>query len=56
MASDNVPAQRTDDGTLTYGGRRWEVTSEPVVIESEGDEELVEVWVKKRGEGIGESS
>jgi hypothetical protein len=29
------------------------VTSEPVVVDSEGDEDLVEVWVR-RGEGIGE--
>jgi hypothetical protein len=57
MTSDTDPVQRTNDGTLTYRGRTWAVTSEPVVIESEGDEELVEVWVKKqRGEGIGESS
>lgn len=41
--------------SLTYRGTTWRVQSEPVVIESEGDSDLVEVWVT-RGEGIDESS
>ncbi|MFD5161004.1 hypothetical protein ACFWMJ_23495 [Streptomyces hawaiiensis] len=44
---------QSDEGTLTYRGKTWEVTSEPTVVDSEGEEDLVEVWIR-RGEGIGE--
>ncbi len=42
------------EGQLTYNGTTWAVQSEPVVIESDDDSELIEVWVK-RGEDVGES-
>lgn len=40
-------------GTLRYGGQTWKVVSEPEVVETDGDAELIEVWVR-RGEDIGE--
>lgn len=52
---DRIPEQsRQGDGWLIYKGKAWRVESEPVVVEADGDSELVEVWVK-RGEGIGKS-
>ncbi|WP_425837440.1 hypothetical protein [Streptomyces fractus] len=42
-----------DDNVLVYAGQRWDVESEPTVVESDGESVLVEVWVK-RGEGGGQ--
>ncbi|WDM16704.1 hypothetical protein J3S85_37695 [Streptomyces lavenduligriseus] len=47
---DESPAQVTDDGTLTYKGQTWRVVSEPEIIDTDGDLDLIEVWVR-RGEG-----
>jgi len=52
--AEKVPAQRDDEGTLSYGGQTWRVTSSPEVVDSDGDDVLVEVWVR-RGEGDGKS-
>lgn len=40
-------------GVITYGGQTWSVASEPVVIDRNEDEVLVEVWIRK-GEDIDE--
>ncbi|MEU1200158.1 hypothetical protein ABZ446_28585 [Streptomyces sp. NPDC005813] len=52
MAVDE--AQSDDGNKLTYEGQTWRVQTAPAVVETDGDWELVEVWVS-RGEGIGES-
>lgn len=41
------------EGTLTFQGRTWAVESPPVVVDTDGDAQLVEVWV--RGEDIEQS-
>jgi hypothetical protein len=43
--------QNTGDDVLVYRGQTWRVESAPEVIESDGDHDLIEVWVR-RGEGI----
>jgi hypothetical protein len=49
--TDEAAQSTTGDGVLTYRERTWTVQSEPVVIDSDGGSDLVEVWVR-RGEGI----
>lgn len=51
MTAHESSAQHDGEGLLTYRGQTWKVTSRPEVVDSEGDEQLMEVWVK-RGEGI----
>lgn len=49
--AEEVRAEQDGEGTLTYRGRTWRVTSEPIAVDSHDGEDLMEVWVK-RGEGI----
>lgn len=49
--TNRIPSQSRKDDVLTYDGKVWHVESEPVVVESDGDSVLVEVWVR-RGEDI----
>ncbi|MFD9442117.1 hypothetical protein [Streptomyces sp. NPDC060001] len=54
MASNGAPAEHErgdehDEDRLTFKGEAWRVISAPVVVERDGDSDLVEVWVKRRG-------
>lgn len=50
-ADDVTDDGKRDSDMLFYRGKTWSVESEPVVIDSDGEADLVEVWVR-RGEGI----
>ncbi|GAB1326929.1 hypothetical protein ACE1SV_12680 [Streptomyces sennicomposti] len=54
--TDSTKAQSAGtepEGTLTFQGRTWAVESPPVVVDTEGGAQLVEIWV--RGEDIEQS-
>ncbi|MEU3285620.1 hypothetical protein [Streptomyces longwoodensis] len=52
--ADKIPSQsRTGEGVLVYKGKSWTVAAEPEVVDTDGDFQLLEVWVR-RGEDIGQ--
>ncbi|MFF9525402.1 hypothetical protein ACF1DV_25985 [Streptomyces achromogenes] len=51
--ADGIPVEGIDEGVLAYQGQTWRVVSEPEIIDTDGDLDLIEVWVR-RGEGNGE--
>lgn len=55
MADTTRQEVPTTEDVLVYRGTVWRVESAPVVIDTDGAAELVEVWVR-RGEDIGKPS
>jgi hypothetical protein len=51
MVSNNASADqrsdKEDENRLTYQGETWRVDSAPVVVDRDGEAELVEVWVRR---------